>query len=621
MYGGHYCRRRAVAATSPLFQLTGRKGLRQLTPIADPPLTRRRLAAQIAQEVAAGGNAENLEDVRRLRQLSDLNDPLYNRFKGRVDLRPRPPSPPPQNLDEQFATIDGTDALSVPGDYCAEEAAERHVEEIVEPQAEEMASDALVDQVKQLQSEMFRARTTFSREPPIFTGFVSDDFSAFLRAFEIYALRMNMTSDQKLQCLPSFLTGPAAGVYAALPTTDKDPKQQATYDGLKRVLIEAFVTADTRRYFQKELTNRRQKPDERFCEYAVDIETKLDSAYPELKIGLPEVREQQLINTLRENALDDIKLHLLDKSPETFREAVSLGTRYEMTRPDRKVREEASNAMMMRIEQKLDRLQAEKDRTRTRQPAVVCASIEGRATPPGRASEQTDTEMLDMRLRNMGARVDRVAEEMASQVARLTSKIDQLVLSNQEGDRERRVTWADDTSRPGEARNNSNQRNNDRRGSRRAGRGWNDEQQNASDPRDARGRQVCSYCSRSGHSAYGCFRNPQSPVFKSEWPPRHSSQPPSVPAVTYAILPNVYPAAAPISHPEQEQAESQPHRARAPHSVHAIDASVDGTRQKGSNGTAPTGRCPSGDKRGSEQREFRAARQTALLTTGDVPLW
>uniref|UniRef100_A0A914WQB3 RNA-directed DNA polymerase n=1 Tax=Plectus sambesii TaxID=2011161 RepID=A0A914WQB3_9BILA len=341
--------------------------------------------------------------------------------------------------------------------------------------------------------------------PPFFYGYITENFKDFLRQFDTYALRLNLSDDHKLQTLPSYLQGQAAIVYSTLPQETKNKASGATYQQLRDALTEKFVTKDTRAFAQRTLVARKQLPTESFAEYVLAMELAFDNAYPELRAdddALKTVRTQLLMHSICAGAAEDIGSLLLDKEPETPEEAVSLVNRYELYQRNRK---DANIDAITRLERKLDNLC--KERGRTRAVAFECNATEQdrsySQSRPGTPPYRPDLDLeraVDERIKSLGGRL----EEFMAETRRRFNE-DRTSDDKRDGSRERQESDRQGNNQQNNGYGGRNRQNSGSRQGNGRGRGQG---------RNSNGSAQCHYCGRYGHLAYGCYKNPESPQYK-----------------------------------------------------------------------------------------------------------
>jgi hypothetical protein len=230
-------------------------------------------------------------------------------------------------------------------------------------------------QIRGLEQEISRMRLG-THEPPNFKGKINESWPIFLRKFETWATKMNLTDDDRLRILPTYLVGPAFQIYADLTNAEKN-----TYVLAKENLGRKFVTSENQQHHQHAFQARRQKPGETIAEFADALQSAFASAYPRLLVARPaipqvggadapddaeyvaklaayeqavDMKKQMIMTVLIENSQDEMHNHLIDKNPQNVNEAIAYGTRHEANRDRLRENSKGDELKILRaIEQKL----------------------------------------------------------------------------------------------------------------------------------------------------------------------------------------------------------------------------------------------------------------------------
>ena len=107
--------------------------------------------------------------------------------------------------------------------------------------------------------------------------------------FEKVADVNGWTDEQKLKLLRMRLTGRAQKAFLRLPEDAR-----TTYGAAQKALSDRFEPSSRKTRFQAEFQSRKKKPSEGWADFADDLQTLVDKAYPSLQ---PEARERLAVNS------------------------------------------------------------------------------------------------------------------------------------------------------------------------------------------------------------------------------------------------------------------------------------------------------------------------------------
>ena len=134
--------------------------------------------------------------------------------------------------------------------------------------------------------------------------------------FEDVAAVNEWTDAQKLKWLRVRLTGRAQKAFHRLP-----PESVATYRGATNALQERFEPKSRRTRYQAEFETRRKKKSEGWADFAEDLRSLADKAYPELQ---PEARELLSLQTyLAQLDQPQVAFSVKQRRPKSLDEAVA----------------------------------------------------------------------------------------------------------------------------------------------------------------------------------------------------------------------------------------------------------------------------------------------------------
>ena len=187
---------------------------------------------------------------------------------------------------------------------------------------------------------------------------------------------------QKLQWLKLRLTGRAQKAFQRLPEASR-----ASFDLAKKALTERFEPESRKTQYQAEFQARKKKPSEGWADFADDLQSLVEKAYPTLQ---HEARELLAINAyLRQLTQPQVAFSVKQKNPGTLDDAVAATLEMEsytesptnrtgavsILQPENETATVAAigpveklTRMVERLSEQVETLQLEASRTR-RQPA------------------------------------------------------------------------------------------------------------------------------------------------------------------------------------------------------------------------------------------------------------
>ena len=146
-------------------------------------------------------------------------------------------------------------------------------------------------------------------KPTLFHGRENENIDRWLQRFALYLANCKIapTSDQAAIKLALHLSGPAETFYYNLPNT-----VQASYTLLKDALTERFSPAHRHLRNRRELSKRRQGPNESLESFLADLNEKFNCL---------DLRDEDKLCYLIQGLRTDIQAEVLKKEPKTYTEA------------------------------------------------------------------------------------------------------------------------------------------------------------------------------------------------------------------------------------------------------------------------------------------------------------
>ena len=144
-----------------------------------------------------------------------------------------------------------------------------------------------------------------------------DDFTLWLRRFQWYLEEAEVPAPKRAKELLSLLDDSAFRVVGQLGLLEVDD-----FDTLRDALLRQFSPSGNEMEWQFQLQNRRQKPGELLTEFAGDLRTLVDKAYPQWE---PKHRQEAARNQFVQG-LDSpsIQLVLMKEMPRSLDAAIEL---------------------------------------------------------------------------------------------------------------------------------------------------------------------------------------------------------------------------------------------------------------------------------------------------------